>query len=54
VRVWKKEALLTKTKVVSTGTTRSRHPLMSDNYNARPATDRIPGQLRRVALLSDN
>jgi hypothetical protein len=28
--------------------------LMNDNYNARPATDRIPGQLRRLALLSDN
>jgi len=28
--------------------------VMSDNYNARPATTRIPDALGRLALLSDN
>jgi hypothetical protein len=28
--------------------------LMNDNYNARPATTRIPGPFRRLALFSDN
>jgi len=27
---------------------------MNDNYNARPATSRIPDPLRRLALFSDN
>jgi hypothetical protein len=27
---------------------------MNDNYNARPATTRIPDPLRRLALFSDN